>query len=67
MKVLQQSLGETLSLDIETHPSNLVNFEWNREQKWNRVRVSTVFARRMLSMESKSTTHNFSFQVQSVR
>ena len=44
MGVLQQGLGETLSLDIETLPSNLMNFQWNREQKWNGVRVSIVYA-----------------------
>ena len=42
MKVLQQSLGETQSLDIETLPVHLMNFQWSREQKWNWVRVSTV-------------------------
>ena len=38
MKVLQQSLGETQSKEVETLPSHLMNFQWIREQKWNRVR-----------------------------
>ena len=42
MNVILQSHGETLSLDIDTLPSHLVNFQWSREQKWNLVRVSTV-------------------------
>ena len=44
-KVLQQSLGETQSKEVETLPSHLMNLQWSREQKWNRVRVSTVFLR----------------------
>ena len=43
MKVLQQSLGETLSKDAKTLPGQLMNFQWSCEQKWNRVRVSTVY------------------------
>ena len=45
MKVLQQSLGETQSRKVKTLPSHLMNFQWSREQKWNRVRVSTVYIR----------------------
>ena len=45
MKVLQQSLGETQSREAETLPSRLMNFQWSREQKWTRVRVSTVYIR----------------------
>ena len=45
MKVLQQSLGETQSMEVETLPSHLMNFPWMREQKWNWVRVSTVYIR----------------------
>ena len=33
-------LRETLSLDIETLPVLLMNYQWSREQKWNQVRVS---------------------------
>ena len=36
MKVLQQSK------EVETLPVLLMNCQWSREQKWNRVRVSTV-------------------------
>ena len=42
MKVLHQSLGETQSKEVKTLPSHLMNFQWSREQKCNRVRVSTV-------------------------
>ena len=42
MNEILQSHGETLSLDIETLPSHFMNFQWSREQQWNRVRVSTV-------------------------
>ena len=45
MKVLQQSLGEIQSMEVKTLPSHLMNFQWSREQKWNRVRVSTVSLR----------------------
>ena len=45
MKVLQQSFGETQSKEVRTLPSHLMNFQWSREQKWNRVRVSSVFRR----------------------
>ena len=41
--VLQQSLGETQSTEVKTLPSHLMNFQWSRGQKWNRVRVSTVY------------------------
>ena len=34
-----------LSLDIETLPVLLTNYQWSREQKWNRVWVSTVYKR----------------------
>ena len=36
---------ETLLLMIETLPVLLVNYQWSREQKWNRVRVSIVSTR----------------------
>ena len=42
MKVLQQSLGETQSRRVKTVPNLLMNFQWSRELKWNRVRGSTV-------------------------
>ena len=45
MKVLQQSLGETQSKEVKTLPSQLMNFQWSREQKWNRARVSIVSTR----------------------
>ena len=45
MKVLQQSLGETQSNEVKTLPSHLLIFQWSREQKWNRVRVSTLYIR----------------------
>ena len=45
MKVLQQTLLETQSKEDETLPSHLMNFQWSREQKWNRIRVSTVYIR----------------------
>ena len=35
--------GKNQSKDVETLPSHLMNFQWSREQKWNRVRVSTVY------------------------
>ena len=44
MKVVLQSHGETLRLRIETLPVLLMSYQWSREQKWNRVRVSTVYA-----------------------
>ena len=34
-----------LIMDIETLPVLLMNFQWSREQKWNRVRVSIVSTR----------------------
>ena len=36
---------ENLSLDIETLPVLIMNYQWSREQKWNRVRVSVVSIR----------------------
>ena len=45
MKVVHQSHGETLSKKVKTLPRHLMNFQWSREQKWNRVRVSTVYIR----------------------
>ena len=33
------------SKEVKTLPSHLMNFQWSREQKWNRVRVSTVYIR----------------------
>ena len=38
-------LRETLSLDIETLPVLLMNYQWSREQKWSQVRVSIVSTR----------------------
>ena len=43
MKVVLQSHGETLSLDIEALPVLLMNYQGSREQKWNLTRVSTVY------------------------
>ena len=43
--VVLWSHGETLSLDIETLPIVLMNYQWCREQKWNQVRVDTVSTR----------------------
>ena len=43
MKVVLWSHGETLRLRIETLPVLLMNYEWSREQKWNRGRASTAF------------------------
>ena len=37
--------GETQSKEAKTRPSHLMNIQWSREQKWNRVRVSTVYIR----------------------
>ena len=45
MNVVRQSYAETLSLDIETLPVLLMNCQWSREQKWNRVRVSMLCTR----------------------
>ena len=42
MKVLQQILGQTQRKEVKTLPSHLMNFQWSREQKWNRVRVRSV-------------------------
>ena len=42
MKVFQESLGETQSKEVKTLPSHLMNFQWSRVQKWNRVRIRTV-------------------------
>ena len=36
---------ETQSKEVKTLPRHLMNFQWSREQKWNRVRVSTVCVR----------------------
>ena len=44
-KIKTKDAKETLSLDIKTLPSHLMNFQWSREQKWNRVRVNTVYTR----------------------
>ena len=38
MKVVLQSHGEIQNRDIETRPVLLMNYQWSREQKWNRVR-----------------------------
>ena len=45
VKVLQQSLGKTQSKEVKALPSHLMNFQWSREHKWNRVRVSIVSTR----------------------
>ena len=42
MNVVFQSHGETWRLDIETLPVLLMNYQWSREQKWNRAWASTV-------------------------
>ena len=34
---------ETLRLMIKTLPVLLMNYQWSREQKWNRAWASTVF------------------------
>ena len=41
----EKSLGETQSKEVKTLASHLMNLQWSREQKWNRVRVSTVYLR----------------------
>ena len=43
MKVFLLSHGETLRMDIETLPVLLMNYQWSREQKWNRAPVSEAF------------------------
>ena len=46
MNVLRQSYGETLSLDIETLPVLLMNYQWSREQAepaWWKHSVCTHF------------------------
>ena len=43
MKVLQQILGETQSKEVKTLPVLLMSYQWSREQKSYRVRVSTVY------------------------
>ena len=43
--VVLQSHCETLRLRIETLTVLLVNYQWSREQKWNRVRESMVSTR----------------------
>ena len=43
MKAVQQSNGETLRLRMKTLPDFLMNYQWTREQKWDRVRVSSVY------------------------
>ena len=53
MKVLQQSLGETQSKEVKTLPVLLMNYQWSREQKWNRVWVSIVST---VSSSSSSST-----------
>ena len=35
----------TQSKEVKTLPSHLMNFQWCREQKWNRFRVITVYVR----------------------
>ena len=43
IKMFLKSYGETLRLRIKTLPVLLLNYQWGREQKWNRARVSTAF------------------------
>ena len=45
MTVLQKSVEETQNKEVKTLASHLMNFQWSREQKWDRVRVSTVCIR----------------------
>ena len=40
-----EELRRNLRLWIETLPVLLMNYQWSREQKWNRVRVSMVSTR----------------------
>ena len=40
----ERSSLQPLRQRIKTLPSHLMNFQWSREQKWNRVRVSAVSA-----------------------
>ena len=37
--------GNTQSKDVKTLPSHIMYFQWSREQKWNRSRVSIVYTR----------------------
>ena len=53
MNVVRQCHGETLSLEIETLPVLLMNYQWTREQKWNRIRAQCPHA---LSEGSKFAT-----------
>ena len=39
------AFGETLGMDVKTLPVLLMNYEWGHEQKWNLVRVSTLYTR----------------------
>ena len=43
MKVLHQSLGVTQSKEVKTLPSHLMNYQWSREQKWNRSGKHSVY------------------------
>ena len=45
MKVFLQRYGETCRMNIETLPVLLMNYQWSREQKWNRAWVSRVSTR----------------------
>ena len=45
MNVVSQSHGEIQSLDIETLPILLMNYQWSREHKWAQVRVRIVSTR----------------------
>ena len=45
IKIVLQSHGDTLRLRIETLPVLLMNYQWSREQKWNRIRVNMVSTR----------------------
>ena len=51
---LMNSVGETQSKEVKALPSHVMNFQWSREQKWNRVRVSTVST--LISRETEIAT-----------
>ena len=42
VELVLYSHGETLRLKIKILPDLLMNCQWSREQKWNRVRASIV-------------------------
>ena len=43
--LVDESTSEELRRGVQTLPSHPMNFQWSREQKWNWVRVSTVYVR----------------------